>query len=74
MHYRITDPRLSAPDPSLAMIVDLLCDCATAIDVDFMFAELAPVEGMTWRILVDPDRALRFELSRTRGAFNIRLE
>ncbi len=74
MHYRITDTRLNAPDPSLALIVDLLCNCPTATDVDFMFAELAPVEGMTWRIPVDRGRALRFELSRTRGAFNIRLE
>ena len=74
MVSRIADPGLDAPDPALAMVIDLVCACVTLNDLDFMFAELCHVADRTWRVPVDAARALRFEWIDDFGAVNIRLE
>lgn len=74
MVSRFADPKLLAPDPALALIIDLLRSCVEARDLDFMFLELSQVRGNTWRVPVDPVRALRFEFVDGLGAINIRLE
>ncbi|SFK37334.1 hypothetical protein SAMN03159338_4066 [Sphingomonas sp. NFR04] len=74
MVSRLADPKLLAPDPALALIIDLLRPCAQARDLDFMFPELSHVQGSTWRVPVDTFRALRFEFVEELGAINIRLE
>ena len=74
MLSRISDPRLVDPDPSLALIVDLLKACVTLQDLDFMFDELSAASGTTWRIQVDASRALLFEWVEQFGAISVRLE
>lgn len=74
MVSRFTDPKLLAPDPALALIIDLLRPCIEARDLDFMFPELCHITGYTWQVPVDAVRALRFEFAEGLGAINIRLE
>ena len=74
MVSRLSDPRLSDPDPHLAMMIDLLLPLRLLQDLDFMFAELFHISGTTWCVPVDPARALRFEFSDHVGPLNIRLE
>jgi len=74
MVSRISDTRLLKPDPSLACMIDLVCACVTDRDLDFMFPELSHIADATWRVPVDLDRALRFDMAEGLGAINIRLE
>jgi hypothetical protein len=74
MVSRFADPKLLAPDPALAMIIDLLRPCVEARDLDFMFPELSHIHGNTWRVPVDAVRALHFEFVEQLGAINIRME
>lgn len=74
MVSRFADPKLLAPDPALALIIDLLRPCVEARDLDFMFPELCHINGDTWQVPVDAARALRFEFAEGLGAINIRLE
>jgi hypothetical protein len=74
MVSRFADPHMPEPDPALALIIDLLRPCIEARDLDFMFPELSHIRGMTWRVPVDQNRALRFEFVEGLGAINIRLE
>ena len=74
MVTRISDIRVSSPDPELALQVDLLMACHSGSDIKFMFAALERASPETWRIPVDPERALLFEWIEAFGAINIRLE
>jgi len=74
MVSRISDPDLSAPDPALAMVIDLICACVTLNDLSFMFTELVRVADSTWRVPVDHVRTVIFDWIEGFGAINIRLE
>jgi hypothetical protein len=74
MISRFADSRVQQPDPRLAKMIDLVRACVNARDLDFMFPELSHIDGQTWRVPVDRQRALRFEWVERFGAINIRLE